>query len=402
MIGEKMNCQRVADDELVERYLNGQLDAALQDDLEVHILACPHCLARAEGLSAARASLAQRAHEIRLLPAKNARRLRLAWLGAAAALVAVCGLAWYQFRLRSPQPQQQTATHTQSVQNLPVSSTLGQINSINPQENSAQAHVASDKQGPGQKHPVLAGTSKKPEANPPEIAKRSKTEQVVGESVTANSQVTGEQHNDQKTGTASTQFAKHKNSPMQMSEEQAVELYSLAAVQPPAYVFPGVAANATPPVRGAGAPGAGATQGFAAGAGAGGALFQSAMVEYVEKRYNDAADKLETIVTGEPKAADANFYLGICRLMQGQPRQSIAPLRAVLDAPAGRLTQSAHFYLAKAYLQMSNLAQAEEEMQAAAAIPGRLTAEARSVAARIEALRKSTSSESGGGQQKPN
>jgi hypothetical protein len=62
-------------------------------------------------------------------------------------------------------------------------------------------------------------------------------------------------------------------------------------------------------------------------------------------------------------------------------------LKEVLSAPASSFTQSAHFYLAKAYLQMSQLEDAEREMQAAAALPGNLTAEAQSLAARIHALR---------------
>ncbi len=74
-----MNCQRVSDDELVERYLNGQLDPAVQDDLEVHILECPECLSRAEALSAIRANLAPRARKIGS-PAKTTRRQQVAWM----------------------------------------------------------------------------------------------------------------------------------------------------------------------------------------------------------------------------------------------------------------------------------------------------------------------------------
>ena len=90
----------------------------------------------------------------------------------------------------------------------------------------------------------------------------------------------------------------------------------------------------------------------------------------------------------EPKALDANFYLGVSKILEGHPSEAAAPLKTVLAAPAGVFTQYAHFYLAKAYLQMGNLAEGENEMQAAAALPGRLTTEARSLLTRIQALRK--------------
>jgi len=390
-----MNCQRVADDELVERYLNGQLEPALQDDFEVHILECPHCLARAETLSAARASLAQRAHEIRLLPARAGRRIRLAWLGIAAGLIAAFALGFYELRSTAHQSPAQTGGQIYAPQPGPAKPVISQEASVAP-------HVPPPPTG--QKQPVIATTSKKPEIVTPSVGTGTNPEQaqIALPSPATNSQVAaGKQNNSTaRVGISATDFAaKQRTSPTQMSEEQAVELYSLATVQPPPYVFAGLAAN--PKLPDAGAKSSGLSQGFTATS-AGRALFQSAMVAYVEKRYADAADSLQSVVEGEPKAVDANFYLGICRLMQGRPNESIAPLKMVLAAPAGTLTQSAHLYLAKAYLQINNLAQAEEEMQAAAAMPGRLTAEARSLAARIQALRKSTGPQERPGAQNPN
>jgi hypothetical protein len=86
--------------------------------------------------------------------------------------------------------------------------------------------------------------------------------------------------------------------------------------------------------------------------------------------------------------ADVNFYLGICRLVEGHPADSIPVLKAALSSPPSPLTQPAHFYLAKAYVQVQLIAEAEHEMQEAAAMPGRLRAEARALLARIQALRK--------------
>jgi hypothetical protein len=392
-----MNCQRIAEDELVERYLNGQLEDALQDDLEVHILECPHCLERAEALRLARASLAERAPAIRSLPAKGTLQRRLGWVGIAAALVAVCGITWYQYRSGSHRPKPQANVDLQSLHPVVPAVPPQEASPAGTQEPDAGAHVAVNTHTPGEKHPTAAGTNKKRESTAAaEIAANAGREQSAADGTTA-SQGAAEQHGAQESGSAAAFAARYGTSPTQMSEDQAVELYSLAAVQPPAFSFAGLAKNSKAP-SGANSS---ASQGFAVSSSTGHVLFQNAMLAYVEKRYGDAADSLETVLEGEPKAADANFYLGICKIMQGRPRDSIGPFKAVLAAPPGTLTQAGHFYLAKAYLQLNNLMQAEEEMQAAAAMPGRLTADARSLAARIQALRQSTGANAGSGNKKP-
>ena len=65
-----MNCQQVADGELVEKYLSGRLESSLQDEFEIHILECQHCLALLETCEAAQADLARRAPAIRQMPVK--------------------------------------------------------------------------------------------------------------------------------------------------------------------------------------------------------------------------------------------------------------------------------------------------------------------------------------------
>lgn len=74
--------------------------------------------------------------------------------------------------------------------------------------------------------------------------------------------------------------------------------------------------------------------------------------------------------------------------MAGHSAEAVAPLKTVLAARPGVFTQPAHFYLAKAYLQLGNLAEAEREMQTASELSGRLTTEARSLLSRIQALRQ--------------
>jgi hypothetical protein len=89
-----MNCQQVADGELVEKYLSGRLESSLQDEFEIHILECPQCLALLETCEAAQADLARRAPAIRQMPAKPAapwnwftERRFVGWAGLAALLV---------------------------------------------------------------------------------------------------------------------------------------------------------------------------------------------------------------------------------------------------------------------------------------------------------------------------
>ena len=124
-------------------------------------------------------------------------------------------------------------------------------------------------------------------------------------------------------------------------------------------------------------------------------FFQKGMQAYVEQRYPDAAILLERAVEAEPTAADANIFLAICRLMQGKVADSVAPLKVALTNEDSVYTQSAHFYLAKAYIQTGDLDQAEAQLQAAATVPGGLRAEASSDLDRLQALRRAQQSPEG-------
>jgi hypothetical protein len=45
-----MERQQLHRDELAEKYLNGQLGPGTQDEFEVHILECSHCLRQVEAV----------------------------------------------------------------------------------------------------------------------------------------------------------------------------------------------------------------------------------------------------------------------------------------------------------------------------------------------------------------
>ena len=364
MLPETMDCQRIAEGELVEKYLNGQLDPALQDDLEVHLLSCPHCLAHAETLKAIRAGLAAVPQEA---PESAARKFwNSSWVrvGTAAAVLILAAAGIYLFRQNSRKPAQTAHTPAEAPSSTPVAP-----ESLN--EAGSEQH-ASD-------HPAQKPEKKNPQ---PETKPDRDIREAQGPTIAPETQVAAN-HPTPTPASSTPGDAGKKSASSGMSEEDAVELYRLAAVQAPPYTFNQPGSSTGPGAE----PGTKPSSSFSSITGPGRAFFQQAMLAYVEGHYQEAADLLEKTVQSQPGAVPANFYLGVCRLLQGHPSESVAPLKEVLAAPASSFTQSAHFYLAKAYLQMSKLEDAGREMQAAAALSGNLTAEAQSLEARIHALR---------------
>ena len=366
MLRETMDCQRIAEGELVEKYLNGRLDPALQDELEVHLLSCPQCLTHAETLKTVRAGLATAPQQVSGTSARKFWSSGWGRVAAAAATVLILVAAGiYLFRQSNRKPAQTAHTPTATPSNTPVAP-------------NARNEAGSEQHAPN--HPAQRAEKKNP--RPEKKPDRDNREARAPETKpTPEMQVAKDQ---QSPGPGSSKPANtHKEPTSGMSEEQAVELYRLAAVQAPPYTFNQPGGSTGPGTE----QGASPSSSFASMTGPGRAFFQQAMLAYVKGQYDYASQLLEKSVQSQPRSVPANFYLGICRLLQGHPSESVAPLKEVLAAPASSFTQSGHFYLAKAYLQMSQLEDAEREMQSAAALTGNLTAEAQSLAARIHALR---------------
>jgi tetratricopeptide (TPR) repeat protein len=154
-------------------------------------------------------------------------------------------------------------------------------------------------------------------------------------------------------------------------------------VEPPAYTFSGIVPKGKLPKDDK----RGSFSKDRESPGAGRALFQEGMSEYVEGHYAEATGYLESAVQLEPKAADINFYLGICKLLQGHPEESIVPLKNAAAAGPSIYLQPSHYYLAKAYVQSNKFAEAEDEFRKAIAAPGRLTSDAKGLLARLQTLR---------------
>jgi TolA-binding protein len=119
-------------------------------------------------------------------------------------------------------------------------------------------------------------------------------------------------------------------------------------------------------------------------------LFQAAMSSYVDKDYVSAANLLNRALELDPEMAQASLYLGICRLLQGKREDAVEPLKSASNQKRAAIAQPAHFYLAKAYLQLGRIGDAEIELQSAANLPGRLSGEANGLLQRLQAIRQST------------
>jgi tetratricopeptide (TPR) repeat protein len=92
------------------------------------------------------------------------------------------------------------------------------------------------------------------------------------------------------------------------------------------------------------------------------ARFHDAMKNYARGDYRAAVPGLVAASRLDPEASHIHFYLGVSRLLTGQPALAVESLRRTiaLGDPAQR--ENAHFYLAKAYLQTGNIDGAMKEL----------------------------------------
>lgn len=386
-----MNCQNV-DDGIAEKYLKGELEPPSQDEFEVHILECPQCLQSVEALQQLRTALTTQAHEIRLASPGRSFHLRY-WAFAAVALVVVVGIGVLQLRKRKPAgggasvAQQQVPTsRDRVVEPLPQEAVKAQNHppSSGPTKSQPRKRVPSARQNPvldNNASELASGpTSSEPARGPVQEPSQAPATTQVSDARQAATVVPREARRPQP----------------ELTAEQALELYRLGKVHPAPYSFSGLAASAKAPTRRADA--TGAVQGTA---GATGAVqgripadperthFRNAMTAYVDGRYADASGMLADTALLEPKAADVNFYRGVCSLMLGRPDDAIPVLTKVIEDGKSPLIQPAHVYLARAYLQKAYLKQAETELVAASGLPGPLKSEANSMLQRVRSLRAS-------------
>jgi tetratricopeptide (TPR) repeat protein len=104
--------------------------------------------------------------------------------------------------------------------------------------------------------------------------------------------------------------------------------------------------------------------------------FRSAMQFYVKGDYAHAIPGVRTAAKASPRTASFNFYLGACYLLTGQTDPAIVSFRQTVSLGDPAYSESAHFYLAKAYLRRKEVIRAEDELQKTVQLHGSLEAEA--------------------------
>jgi TolA-binding protein len=113
--------------------------------------------------------------------------------------------------------------------------------------------------------------------------------------------------------------------------------------------------------------------------------FHKAMQYYVKGDYTDAIPGVRAAVKASPGTASFNFYLGACYLLAGQTDAAIVSFRKTVSLGDPTYSESAHFHLAKAYLQKKEVTGAEDELQKTVRLHGSLEAEAQEM---LRQLRK--------------
>lgn len=381
-------------DELAEKYLSGQLDAAAHDEFEVHILECAPCLRQVEAVQTLRDQLADRALEIRAYSQIERSPFRWRWAAVAAFGLLVCALGLVEFRRMKAQQSAKLLPPPASARSATGSNGAGSASDTFPMPSASIDNLpvngrnyirftTTDSQAVRDNAPS-AGSARSSGLNIKGQRARSNVVTVDGADATDNS-VNGIRSPESQIAASSSVSPEKSLAAGVTSDETAKELFRLGTVQAPPYTFSGFASS--------NAHDADTDAGGLAGRprkstiGQARPFFRDAMDAYVAQRYSDASDLLEKAAQAEPNAPDVNFYLGVCRLLQGKPADSIAPLKSILSDETSPWAQSAHFYLAKAYMQTGDLAQAETQLQAAADMPGRLKTEAGSELARLQTVR---------------
>lgn len=107
--------------------------------------------------------------------------------------------------------------------------------------------------------------------------------------------------------------------------------------------------------------------------------FHRAMQFYVKGDYTQAIPGVRAAVKASPQTASFNFYLGACYLLSGQIDHAIVSFRQTVSLGDPAYSESAHFYLAKAYFRKKDAARAKDELQKTVQFHGSLESEAAAI-----------------------
>jgi hypothetical protein len=400
-----MVCRRSDQEDVIPKFLNGQLDAATEDDFGMHLLECSDCQDAVEMLEAVRADLIAREHQIRSYSGSG-KRFWWPQFALAAVLLAVCGIAG-----------QHLAKHRQGTTQL-VQQQSSKPAPVPPATKSAQNAFPgpSDTPEAGNRptqHVVNAPSRPEDHSNAHDRAPTHADEESAQGQLAANTPIpssgatsTSGQAQEIDTRSAPQQTPAGNATevgaiPLSPKPSVSEDLGQLAVVRPLPYSFAGVAASQ--PSRGGSAsvnrvPSAAVSGNDSAkpkpgitGFRTGQDYFTGGMSQYVDRNYEAAADLLGEAVRLDPDSSEASLYFGVCKLLLGKPEDAVLPLQSAAREKKPNISQASHFYLAKAYLKLGKRTEAENALRASANIPGRLTAESNALLLRLKSIPAATS-----------
>ncbi len=92
-------------------------------------------------------------------------------------------------------------------------------------------------------------------------------------------------------------------------------------------------------------------------------LFSEAMTFYQKKDYTAAIPKLRQVHEEYPKLLAASFYLGVCLLLENQPRAAIPYLQTVAQRGDAYYQEASNWYLANAFLLLGEVQQSRARLE---------------------------------------
>jgi hypothetical protein len=414
-----MDCLIVNREELAEKYLQGKLDSARQDEFETHLVECAKCLRELELLQTIRQDLAERAHEIRGWTARKGFFFRWKIVAiAAVVMILIAGSIAVRLRKQStttahlvvspeegvieapaipgasqsrnyisftPAPTsrvksgkkraERAAASGESLPKTPAPTTeASQIHAL-PMDGRPYIEFPLNVQAPRDAAPPL-GPAPTSRVEPGKTAERasasSESAKVKGGIETSkDGQKTPAQVGEERPKPDVALSDTHEK--LELTTAQDVELKNLGSVDapPPPFELPGMMHQIVVVQWGSHKKNK---------------FFQQGMTSGMNGNYREAEGFLEQAAKVLPKAGDVRFWLGICQLLNGDPQTATDTLKQATAMNFGD-KQAAHYYLAKGYVQIMKLQEAEDEFRTASEMKGPLGGASASLLDRLRTLR---------------
>jgi len=106
-------------------------------------------------------------------------------------------------------------------------------------------------------------------------------------------------------------------------------------------------------------------------------LFEQAMAHYRQQQYDSAIKALSRLLTIDATDVNANFFLGLCYLLQRKPDPAIPLFNKVIELEADFLLEKTYWYLGNAYLLKRDALKALEAFEKVVEFNGDYEGEAR-------------------------